>query len=56
MFSDECYCGNSFGQYNATAAAKCFFNCGGKYKCGGYNANSVYEITKGNFKQNVVMY
>lgn len=41
---DECYCGNTYGRYNSTSNAKCFFHCGGKYSCGGYNANSVYKI------------
>jgi hypothetical protein len=42
---DECYCGYSYGRYNETDSRNCFFNCGGKYTCGGYNANSVYYIS-----------
>ncbi|CAF0728575.1 unnamed protein product [Brachionus calyciflorus] len=42
---DECYCGNTYGRYNATEENNCFFQCAGKYTCGGYNANSVYFIS-----------
>ena len=50
---DECYCGNSYGRYNETNLANCFFQCGGKYTCGGYNANSVYYISKQSSNYNI---
>ncbi len=47
LSSDECYCGNNYGRYNETDNSNCFFRCGdNKYTCGGYNANSVYYISK----------
>ncbi len=48
--SFECFhsnSGNSYGKYNSTDNANCFFQCAGKYTCGGYNANSVYYISNG---------
>ena len=39
------YSGNTYGRYNATENSNCFFQCNGKYTCGGYNANSVYYIS-----------
>uniref|UniRef100_A0A1I8H787 WSC domain-containing protein n=1 Tax=Macrostomum lignano TaxID=282301 RepID=A0A1I8H787_9PLAT len=42
----ECYCANKYGKYGQISTLKCDKNCPGNEKetCGGYMANTVYDV------------
>ena len=49
--------GNTYGRYKATFLnSSCFFQCAGKYSCGGYNSNSIYLITNRKYIFNIITF
>lgn len=46
QYGEQCFCGNSHGDYGRTSDAECSFPCAGNtsQKCGGGWRNSVYQV------------
>jgi len=46
QYSDECWCGMSYGLYGKLGDFECNYPCAGepKQKCGGIAKNSVYDV------------
>ena len=49
QYREECFCGNTYGQYGKANEADCYLECAGNSTqiCGGYWRNSVYLVNSG---------